>query len=147
MIKKYSNHAFTLIELLVVISIIGIITAISIVGLTGAREGSRDARRKSDLELIRSGLELYKADCNTYPTTLDVTSGNGSLVGNGTLSCLAENTYITKIPADPLSTKGYVYLKMTDEYIICASLEQGGTDIWCGAPCGGDVCNYVVTNP
>ena len=79
---KKIYKAFTLIELLVVISIIGILIAISIFGLSGARESARDARRKSDLELIRSGLELYKADCNTYPGS--ITFGN-SLIG--TINC------------------------------------------------------------
>ena len=67
------KKGFTLIELLVVISIIGILIAVSIFGLSGARESARDARRKSDLELIRSGLELYRADCNAYPTTAVLT--------------------------------------------------------------------------
>jgi prepilin-type N-terminal cleavage/methylation domain-containing protein len=64
---KNSNKAFTLIELLVVISIIGILTGLSIFGLQGAREASRDATRKAALEQIRSGLEIYKADCDSYP--------------------------------------------------------------------------------
>ena len=88
---------FTLIELLVVISIIGILMAISLFGLQGARESSRDARRKSDLEMIRSGLEIYKSDCDIYPATLGT-----SLVGSGSpTSCSIANTYISSVPLDP----------------------------------------------
>ncbi|MCK4588676.1 prepilin-type N-terminal cleavage/methylation domain-containing protein, partial [Candidatus Woesebacteria bacterium] len=62
------KKGFTLIELLVVISIIGILLALSIFGLQGARKSARDSKRKADIELIRSGIEIYKADCNVYPT-------------------------------------------------------------------------------
>ena len=75
------NKGFTLIELLVVISILGVLLALSVFGMQGARQSSRDGRRKADLEQIRSGLEMYRADCNAYPTTLVTT-----LKGTGTPS-------------------------------------------------------------
>lgn len=62
-----------MIELLVVIVIIGILTSVSIFALAGSRETSRDARRKADLEKIRSALELYKADNGCYPPYCDDT--------------------------------------------------------------------------
>src|SRR3990170_1677136 len=89
---------FTLIELLVVISIIGILIALSVFGLQGAREASRDAKRKADLELIRSGIEIYKSDCNSYPASLGAV-----LIGDDSNpSCDSGNTYIAQIPADPI---------------------------------------------
>lgn len=139
---------FTLIELLVVISIIGILVAISIFGLAGLRESSRDSRRKADLELIRSGLEIYKADCNAYP--LSLTFGS-TLVGSGSpSSCSASNTYIQNVPVDPVEgTRTYLYVPTdTGGYEICAALEQGTGSVTCG---GSDdcteTCNYKVTNP
>lgn len=132
------TKAFTLIELLVVISIIGILMAISIFGLNGAREASRDAKRKGDLETIRSGIELYRADNNGYPTSLNLT-GTGTLV-------VGSNTYISLIPADPTSTtRNYVYSSDGITYTLCASLENGGTDT-CSVSCG-TACNYKVINP
>ena len=64
--SKYLNKlsGFTLVELLVVIAIIVILISVSLVGLTGSRETARDAKRKADLEAIRSALELYKSDNN-----------------------------------------------------------------------------------
>ncbi|EKE05836.1 MAG: hypothetical protein ACD_19C00176G0058 [uncultured bacterium] len=141
------KKGFTLIELLVVISIIGILVAVSIFGLSGARESSRDARRKSDLELVRSGLEMYKADCNVYPPAPLTTS----LVGSGTpTSCAVANTYISTVPVDPISaSKSYRYSTTASGYEICASLEQQGlSTVTCGGSSNcGTTCNYKITNP
>lgn len=136
--------AFTLIELLVVISIIGILIAVSIFGLSGAREAARDARRKSDLQLIQSGLEIYRADCNAYPASLGT-----SLVGSGTPStCAVANTYISSIPLDPITTNLYRYATTASGYEICASLEQGSGTVTCGGSSNcGTTCNYKITNP
>lgn len=149
------KSGFTLIELLVVISIIAILIGVSIFGLSGARESTRDARRKSDLELIRSGLELYKADCNNYPATAGITFG-GSLVGDNTpVSCAATNTYISQIPTDPVSsTRSYKYVSAgTTTYSLCAILENAPNPAMPSAPatcgsCGSTGnCNYIITNP
>ena len=92
--KKISQPAgrqgFTLIELLVVIAIIGVLISISVFSLSDSRKTGRDGRRKADLELIRSGVELYKADCNSYPLSLGT-----QLKGSGTPSgCSVNNIYI-----------------------------------------------------
>lgn len=144
--KSIIKSGFTLIELLVVISIIGVLVAVSIFGLNGARESARDARRKSDLELIRSGLEMYKADCNNYPASLSTT-----LVGTGSpTSCAVSNTYISAVPVDPISaSRSYRYSTTASGYQICASLEQQGlSTVTCGGSSNcGTTCNYKITNP
>ncbi len=141
------KKGFTLIELLVVISIIGILMAISLFGMQGARESSRDARRKADLEMIRSGLEIYKSDCNIYPASL-----GSSLVGSGSpTSCSVTNTYISSIPKDPLDpNRLYPYSRpTTTTYVLCASLENPPSPAVNVTGCGscGVICNYKVTNP
>ena len=144
------KKGFTLIELLVVISIIGVLMAISIIGLAGARESSRDARRKGDLELIKSGLELYKADCNGYPTTANFPSAGSSLVGNGTpaSTCLAGNTYISEIPDDPIAARNYPYTSDGTTYVLCAGLENDtSAKSGCGSCGTGVTCSYKVINP
>lgn len=148
MIKNKLNRAFTLIELLVVISIIGILVAVSIFGLSGARESSRDARRKSDLELVRSGLELYKADCNAYPASLPV--AGTALNGTGTPStCAVANTYISAMPTDPIAARLYDYVVVGSGYDLYAALEQQGLPNLTGAniSCGTPSCNYKISNP
>ena len=135
---------FTLIELLVVISIMGIILGLTLFGIGGARESSRDAKRKADLALIQSGLEIYRADCSDYPATLGT-----KLKGDGSpTSCAVGNTYIPSVPEDPVDpTRTYSYSRLTTTtYEICASLEQGTGSVTCTGSCG-TTCNYRVTNP
>ena len=155
--QKFTHDGFTLIELLVVISIIGILIGLSIFGLQGARQASRDAKRKADLEEIRSGLELYKSDCNTYPAAL---ASGGTLIGSGTTSsCAAANTYISLIPSDPVSsTSNYAYKATSTDggltystYTLCAALEQAPSPAMDVSGCGSCTistgCNYIVINP
>jgi len=149
--KSKTNKAFTLIELLVVISIIGILVAISAFALGGARESARDGKRKSDLELIRSGLEIYKADCDEYPDPANLAFGAGnSLTGDGTAGCSVDNTYISEIPQDPTySARQYSYSSNGITYTLCASLENdpgGIIDIGACGSCGDTACNYTVTS-
>jgi type II secretion system protein G len=141
---KKTIKGFTLIELLVVISIIGILVGLSIFGLQSARESSRDGSRKADLELIRSGIEIYKADCNDYPLTAELGT---SLTGSETTgtTCLTSTIYIAEVPTDPLETQSYYYSSDGVTYELCAALEGGGDDT-CGGSCG-ETCNYQVVNP
>lgn len=151
--KKFAQsaeRAFTLIELLVVISIIGILIGLSLFGLMGARESSRDAKRKADLELIRSGIELYKSDCNQYPATLP--SAGSSLTGtNPTGVCSTSDVYIQSIPADPITGRLYPYKPSGTPpltYTLCAALEGTTTAVTGCNSCGtGYTCSYKVTNP
>lgn len=155
--KFINKNGFTLIELLVVVSIIGILVGLSVFGIQGAREVARDSKRKTDLELIKSGIEIYKSDCNGYPVgngdpsvVLD-SSGQG-LIGNGlSASCAITNTYISQLPLDPsFPNRNYRYFSDGTTYEICASLEQSKAGaVTCGGSsnCGSSTCNYKVVNP
>lgn len=66
--NKLKNHkAFTLIELLVVIAIIGLLSSVVLASLNSARQKARVAWRVSNLTQLRSALELYYSDNNSYP--------------------------------------------------------------------------------
>lgn len=145
---KKSIFGFTLVELLVVISIIGVVVALSLFGLTGARESARDAKRKSDLELIRASIETYRSDCSTYPAAL-----TSPLIGSDPppAICSTGNTYLTSAPLDPLSpSQNYLYYSDGVIYEICSHLEssQATNTVTCGGSSNcGKTCNYKVTNP
>lgn len=145
--KIYYRRGFTLVELLVAISIIGVILSISFFGIQNARKSSRDAKRKSDLESVRSALEMYKADTGKYPST----SGGMNLS-----SSLPFPNYISSIPSDPLgSSRNYTYSCKSVvsgncvSYVLCTSLESAsGSVSGCGYSCGSGVsCNYQVKSP
>jgi len=145
------ERAFTLIEMLVVMAIIGILVTISAFALQGARSGARDSRRKADIETIRVALELYRADCNGYPSSV---SFGGSLKGNDSVpGCGAANVYLPQVPQDPQNpTKTYTYAQSGNGYSVCASLENSpvnASDLTsvCGSCGSGQICNYMTTNP
>lgn len=132
------RNGFTLIEILVTATIMGLLATIGFSGFQAVTRSGRDALRKSDLEQIRSALEIYKSENGSYTTAT---------------SCAANLTtsYINPYPADPKApTYKYCYQRLTNlTYDLCAHLENGSaTTDNCGAAsnCGGN-CNYKVTNP
>lgn len=145
-------EGFTLIELLIVIVIIGILTGISVFALAGSRESARDVRRKVDLEQIRSALQIYRSDCNRYPSSISFGLSN-NIVGGGT-DCTAApstNIYLEGVPQDPSNGRTYAYKTSgtpPSSYTLCAALEDVTTvDSRCsGLSCGTGTCSYSVTS-
>ena len=130
--KKF-QVGFTLIELLIAVSIIVILITIGAVSYSTVNRNARDSQRKSDMEKIKLALEEFHADNGAYPdegylaggpssTTYDrVTCGTkgypsptgglrgtpGIAVGEA-FSCNGR-TYLSSMPADPSTGKGYYY--------------------------------------
>lgn len=125
--KSKLRKGFTLIELLVAISIIGLLSSIIFAGIQNARAKARDARRKSDLNQIRTALILYY---DTYGNWMETGSGcgyNGN--GNGWFNyeggpypksmanCLIDAGFIPSEIIDPTGGRtsgpnsGYAYMK------------------------------------
>ncbi len=143
--RFFPLEGFTLIELLIVFSLIGILMAISFVAFNATRKSARDSKRKSDLEQIRSSLEMYRSDQGYYPDTGDLTFGGTLTDPGGTL------VYLQSVPTDPLSPDYYyVYSRQsTNTYYLCTFLETSSGDAGCG-DCGsiaGQTCNYKLINP
>lgn len=122
---------FTLIELLVVVSLIGILATLVLANLNAARERGRDSQRKSDLKSIQNALQLYYNDYGKFPDN----NASGQILGcgvSGTSVCTYDNawtadstTYMQTLPADPISTQNYVYLRSDlDSYSLTACLEN-----------------------
>lgn len=149
-------RGFTLIELLVVISIIAVLSAISISTFATLQKNSRDAKRKSDLKVIQTSLEQYKADGRYYPATSWLVIGTtGPIAGYG-------KTYLARIPTDPGSTQ-YLYQGLPStcdntgsnlclSYCIYAQLDNtppaNDQSNWYGiSPCLTSGYNYAVRAP
>lgn len=147
-------QAFTLIELLVTIAIIGVLSTLSLVAVNSVREAGRDAKRKTDVETIRTALELYKADCGVYPTPggtplrPTVPTPLTSYCGGG-----AEKVYLTSTPTDPVLGRFYRYTVTSTGYYLCAALEGSTTTVNCAAGEGSTYCGtltnctYETANP
>lgn len=81
MIKKYSQSGFTLIELLVVIAIIGILSSVVLASLSTARNKGKDAAIRSELNSLRSQVELaYDTLGATYGPAQAVCTPNAGTV-------------------------------------------------------------------
>lgn len=127
--KKLS---FTIIEILVVATIIGLLATTAVISFGTLSRQSRDSRRKTDLEQIRSALEMYRSNNDNYPTNLN--------------SLTSPVVYLQKIPQDPKSPQysyAYSYISNSD-YIIGAYLESSSTTCSQILACGTVNCNYCL---
>ena len=150
------RNGFTLIEILVAATIVVVLSVVGVVSYTSINKRSRDAKRKSDLEQVRSALEMYRADNGAYPgtsegfavlTSFDSGDGTGPLV----------STYLPSIPMDPKSTTtvpiSYYYNPIKGaalnfySYCICANLESEAESTSCIGVTLPSQCNYGVKNP
>lgn len=154
----YHKKGFSLIELMVATTILAILSVMGIVSYSTVNKRARDAKRKSDLEQVRSALEFYRSTNGFYPTgsdksfvtltTLDAGDGSGPLVP----------TYLPSIPMDPKSSAEtpitYFYAPIGTvapfySYCICGELEIEPARNDCAA-LGADLpaaCNYGIRNP
>lgn len=147
--RQAESKGFTLIELLTVVSIIGILAALLTVSFANVSARSRDSKRKSDIQQIRSALELYKADNDSYPISPTLSTCGVAFVGGLV-------TYMAKIPCDPKSSAVYFYsscaIAPCTTYTLASCIENAGDkDKTTIQPGGMGVCTpgyyYVTTNP
>ncbi len=164
LIINRESKGFTLIELLVAIVIIGLLSGLLVANFVGVRQRARDGVRKSDLNQIRSALELYRADVGFYP---DVGNSAGQFpqtsCGGSFRHPTSSVEYMNKIPCDPLWTGtqyngGRYYYEKTagSSYKLGACIENGAdqnaSDSSPGGTgscptTGGTSKYYVLRNP
>ncbi len=122
------KRGFTLIELMIVVSVIGLVLSLTVFGFQRSRASSRDAKRKADLETLKSALVIYKADNGVYPSTggawwgVSVNGGSRTTSGaNAYIPGLTPN-YIGELPTDPLGNtsgwSGYLYRSNGQQFKI-----------------------------
>ncbi len=77
-VRQRRNSGFTLVEILIVVVILGILAAIVIPQFTNASEAARASNLTSQLQSIRSQLELYQLQHNgQYPTLAQIDGTGG----------------------------------------------------------------------
>ena len=108
--KRHSG--FTLVEILIVVIILGILAAIVIPQFTSASQDARNSALSSDLQTLRSQLELYRIQhLDKYPNQIAAvgtdatkfveqltskTDNAGGSIGTGTLGA-----YVQTFPTNP----------------------------------------------
>lgn len=128
-------RGFTLVELLVSITIIAILAALGTAVYTEASKSARNAKRKSDMEMVRQALVLRKSQTGNYGS-----AGNFS----GIVTNMA-NYYSGPTPADPLTSGHAQYSGGSTGAVFCACATMEGTNLG-NAPAGSCTApNWTVT--
>ena len=102
-------NGFTLIELMVVVVILGILAAVVVPRVMDRPDQARISAAKTNINAIRSALDMYKLDNHVYPST---DQGLQALVQRPSSNPVPPNwnRYMEKLPADPWG-KPYLYLQ------------------------------------
>lgn len=123
--NKGRRFGFTFIELLIVFAVLGLFAAISVTILNHARIRSRDAKRVSDIQVIRAALEQHWLRNAAYPLHSEAVHLGGSdalvLTSEGFWGEATGEVYLANVPTDPKSSWGYYY--MSDSPSIGYSLQ------------------------
>ncbi len=87
------------------------------VSFTGTNKNARDSKRKSDLEQMRTALEICRAETGAYPASI-----------GATVTCNSQ-VYLDPVPKDPRDPQpgyiySYTYISST-EYTLCAQTMEG----------------------
>ena len=96
------TKGFTLVELLVAMSIIGVLSTVGYMSYDNAKNTGRDARRKNDLNTVKTALVAYFQDYGQYPPTCaspPCSSAYLSDTENWIPDLIPD--YIQKLPKDP----------------------------------------------
>lgn len=124
-----TGKGFSLMELLVVMGIIVLLTGVGVVNYSQTNRKARDAKRKADIESIRSALELYRTDQGSYPAL----TTNGSTCITQTEISGGGVIYLNSMPVDTKNdgaTYCYKYQRPTaTTYTLSARFEETDTDV------------------
>ena len=120
------RQAFTLIEILIVVVILGILAAIVIPQFTDASQEAAKSNLRSQLQTIRSQIELFNVQHPSDPYEAD---GAPDLYGGpglgGFWRGLVENNYLQAAPLNPLTDTANF-----DPTAVAAGAVAGGAWLW-----------------
>ena len=105
--NRHNSKGFSLIELVIVVVIIGIIAAIAIPRMSRGSQGAADSALRGDLSVLRSAVDLFKAEHGGYPDPTNIAAQlTGYTDANGTVgsqdSTHIYGPYLRAVPAIPV---------------------------------------------
>lgn len=116
------KSGFTLVEILIVVVILGILAAIVIPQFTEASTEAKNSSLMTDLQTMRSQIELYKIQHNDVKPDMTVVAGdnaltlvtliNGDVVAAGTPN--SYGPYIQKIPTNQFNNLATIEIEAVD---------------------------------
>jgi prepilin-type N-terminal cleavage/methylation domain-containing protein len=124
------KSGFSILELLIVLVIVGILGTVAIYGLGVARAASRDAKRVSDISVLRSGLSQYWLQKASYPVSEAMELGRvgSNAVGLTSLGFTGSEgggaVILQRIPIGPKANEYYRYKGTTGGYSIRFTTER-----------------------
>ena len=154
---------FTLVEILIVVIILGILAAIVIPQFTSASQDARKNSLTSQLQTIRSQIELYKLQhLDKLPPALlggtgwaDLTSQSDNTGAIGTGAAFPFGPYLQSAPANSLNGKTAVVTASVDQTLGVAPtvtatsagfvFNTTNNKIWATSSLGGFI--YNESNP
>ena len=134
-VRRMSRKGFTLVEILIVVIILGILAAIVIPQFTSASQDARKNSLTSQLQTLRSQIELYKLQhLDQLPTGLvagtpvwdqmvNKTNASGT---TGTTTAYPFGPYLQSAPTNPLNGQNAMLVVTTDQAMGAAL--TGGTN-------------------
>jgi general secretion pathway protein G len=159
---------FTMIELLIVIAILGMMLAMVSGNYFSSLQRGRDAKRKAELGELKTALNLYYQDYQTYPAAdhnqivacgqegalrnCDMTiqcSGEFETFSGSDCAAATPKLYMKTLPRDPshMNNLSFKYINSSsDDFCLLTDLENSNDNdlatshARCNSSCGGN-CN------
>ncbi|MBY0303090.1 MULTISPECIES: type II secretion system major pseudopilin GspG [Sphingomonas] len=118
--KRRRKNGFTLVELMVVIVIIGLLATIVALNVLPSGDTARIQKAKADIATIEQGLELYRLQMGSYPTTQQGLPALVSAPAGADAARYQAGGYVKKLPKDPWGR----------DYLYAAPGKHGQADVW-----------------
>lgn len=118
--KRRKKNGFTLVELMVVIVIIGLLATIVALNVLPSGDTARIQKAKADIATIEQGLEMYRLQQGSYPTTSQGLQALVSAPAGADASRYQAGGYIKRLPEDPWNRA----------YLYASPGQHGAADVW-----------------
>lgn len=118
--RRHREAGFTLVELMVVIVIIGLLATIVALNVLPSGDTARIEKAKADIAQLEGGLELYRLQMSTFPTTAQGLNALVSAPAGVDASRYQRGGYLKRLPEDPWGRP----------YLYASPGVHGEADIW-----------------